>query len=423
MTFRTGVPLSSLLLAVFVIIGLAATLMIRTTLEDRQKAVVSQMGKEESRRTAEQIYQHLYSVMRKGWSREELNETIQRIASVYPDIRIDLVRGAGVAVQYGDDEASVLARQSDPAIAAALASGRTSLTETDRVLRYIMPMPNHAECAACHDSPAGDINGLIDIRIPPEKLRAPIQATLSPLPNLISLLIGGIFVAVFLLLRYQIVRPVVRLSQHATDTAQDIDRASAIEIKRIWPREIRILAERYNQMVREIQDNHRHLVEMAARDKLTGLYNRRYFDEMLARTLDQAERSKQPVALLMLDLDRFKPINDKFGHAVGDKVLAEVGKAIQKLTRDGDICARVGGDEFLIIAVNCDQTQAERLANRLRDSIQALSFLVGGETVAVGTSLGVANYPNHARTLDELLTYADQAMYRNKRANKEAMAA
>ncbi|NTV94854.1 MAG: diguanylate cyclase [Thiobacillus sp.] len=414
MNHRTGIPLSTFLLVAFLIIGFGATVAVRTVLENRQQRVVSQLGSQESRRTAEQIYQHLYSVMRKGWSRAELEETIARIAQVYPDIAIHLIRGEPVAGQYGDDAASAEARRSDPELAAALADGHTRLSETGTMLRYIMPMANHAECLACHSNSANSINGLLDIRIPSEKLRAPIQATLSPIPNLISLLIIAIFIVVFLLLRHQIVHPIVKLARRVTEMSHEIDNASGVAIKRTWPREIRLLAGQFNQMLKEVQNSHGRLVELAVRDKLTGLYNRRYFDEMLARTLDQAERSRQQISLLMLDLDRFKPINDRYGHAMGDKVLADVGKAIQALTRDGDISSRIGGDEFLIIAINCDVQNAAILAERLREGIGALAWQAEGQPIQVGVSIGVANYPGNAHTLDELLDYADQAMYVNK---------
>lgn len=414
MNHRTGIPLSTFLLVAFLIIGFGATIAVRTVLENRQQRVVSQLGSEESRRTAEQIYQHLYSVMRKGWSRAELEETIARIAQVYPDIEIHLIRGAPVAGQYGDDATSAEARRSDPELAAALADGHTRLSETGPMLRYIMPMANHAECLACHSNSENSINGLLDIRIPSEKLRAPIQATLSPIPNLISLLIIAIFIVVFLLLRHQIVHPIVKLARRVTEMSHEVDNASGVAIKRTWPREIRMLAGQFNQMLKEVQSSHGRLVELAVRDKLTGLYNRRYFDEMLARTLDQAERSRQQISLLMLDLDRFKPINDRYGHAMGDKVLADVGKAIQSLTRDGDICSRIGGDEFLIIAINCDSDHAGILAERLREGIGGLAWQAEGQPIQVGVSIGVANYPGNAHTLDALLDYADQAMYVNK---------
>lgn len=417
---RRGITLSTLLLIVFVIIGVGSTLILRSTMLVRQQTVVSQLGVQESQRTAEQIFQHLHTAMRAGWGRAQLDETIDRIARTYPDIKIRLVRSEAVARQYGDDLASAHARREDPLVKAALASGRNGQSETHALLRYLMPVANQAECRSCHANAEGSSNGLIDIRIPPEKLRAPIQATLSPLFNLVSLLIAAIFVVVFLLLRNQIVRPIVELSHHVTRVSHDLDHASGLAIRRAWPREIRQLAGQFNRMLREVQVSHERLHEMAVRDKLTGLYNRHYFDEMLARCLGRAEREHKPLSLLMLDLDAFKPINDLYGHAMGDQVLGDIGKTILAVTRSADICARVGGDEFRIISSDCDADTAHALADRLRTDIGALSWQVDQETVRVNASVGIASYPADGQTIEQLLACADQAMYRNKRERKQA---
>lgn len=414
---HAGMPLYWLLTLVFLGIGLATTWLVRSALEDRQQVVITQWGQMESRRTAEQIYQHLYSAMRKGWSRAELDDTIRRIATSYPDIEIGLVRGAEVAAQYGDDTPSVGARRDDPAVRAVLTSGQPIHFGDPAQLRYLMPLRNQEECQGCHAAPVGTVNGLIDIRMTPDSLRAPIQATLTPVLNLISVLLVGIFLTVFLLLRHQIVRPIVELSRHIARLSVDLDQADPIQPRRGWPREINHLAGEFNHLLREVQHSHQGLRELAVRDTLTGLYNRRYFDEMLAKTLSQAERNGHPISLLMLDLDRFKPINDRYGHAMGDAVLAAVGKTLLELTREGDICSRVGGDEFLIIAVDCDAGAARQLGQRIVDSIGALSWPAGDEAVTVNASVGVANYPANARSIDDLISAADQAMYRNKRTH------
>ncbi|MFZ5484532.1 MAG: GGDEF domain-containing protein [Pseudomonadota bacterium] len=414
---HAGLPLYWLLTLVFVGIGLATTWLVRAALEDRQQVVITQWDQMESRRTAEQIYQHLYSAMRKGWSRAELDDTIQRIATSYPDLEIRLVRGAEVAAQYGDDDRSRLDRRDDPAVRSVLGSGRPIHFGDPAQLRYLMPLRNQEECQGCHDAPVGTVNGLIDIRMAPDTLRAPIQATLTPVLNLISLLLVGIFLTVFLLLRHQIVRPIVELSRHIGRLGADLDQAEPIASRRGWPREINHLAGKFNQLLREVQHSHQGLRELAVRDTLTGLYNRRYFDEMFAKTLSQADRNGHPVSLLMLDLDRFKPINDRYGHAMGDAVLAAVGKTLLELTREGDICSRVGGDEFLIIAVDCDPGAAHQLGQRIVESIGTLTWPAGDETVTVQASIGVANYPANARSLEDLIAAADQAMYRNKRTH------
>ena len=261
------------------------------------------------------------------------------------------------------------------------------------------------------------------MRIPTDKLRAPILATLTPMLNLMTLILIGIFVAIFLLLRLQIVRPISQLSARAASLAHDLDHGDLLAIKPFWPREIQFLANQFNALVAEVRGNHRRLTELAVRDKLTGLYNRRYFDEMLARIIDQAVRKKLPISLIMIDLDGFKAVNDKHGHALGDRVLADVGAVILDRTRDGDICSRVGGDEFLIIAVDCTLDAAEQLSGRLRAGIAELSWPSDSGPVRVGCSVGTAAYPSDAHDLGTLIEHADRAMSAHTRPRKSAAGA
>lgn len=419
---HSGISLSLLLILAFVLFGTLATGFTRHTIQQRQQEVVSRLGLQEAERSAKQIHEHLYSVMRKGWSRQEVDDILARIGEVYPDTRIHLVRAEAVAGQYGDDPASAGARSQDAASRDALKSGKPYFSEHEGIARFIMPMANQAECLGCHSNPEGSVNGLIDIRIQTAKLRAPIEATLKPILNLVTLVIAGVFLFIFLLLRQQIVRPIVALSKHVAALKTNIDSGPRIDVGIAWPTEIKLLASEFNHLADEVRDTHRHLTELSVRDKLTGLYNRRYVDEMLARIIDQAERQKQPLSLLMLDLDGFKPINDKHGHSMGDTVLADVAGKIKELTRDGDICGRIGGDEFIIIAVSSDHDGADILAERLRREIGAMRWMPDerGQSIHVGVSIGVADYPSHARTMDALLDYADSAMYLNKRSARTA---
>jgi diguanylate cyclase (GGDEF)-like protein len=418
MNLRLGIPLSTLLLAVFLFFGLGGVWLVREAIDLRQQQVVSELGRKESRQTAEQIYQHLYSVMRKGWSRAEIIDTLARIRATHPDIDVHLVRSATVADQFGDIPSARHARANDPAVRDSLARRQGFHAEHDGLLRYIMPLVNQAECAECHTNPRESVNGVIDIRIHAENLRAPIQATISPLLNLVSLFVLGLFVAIFFLLRLQIVGPISGLTRRMQALTHDIEHGGQVDIRPAWPREVQTLAGQFNHLLGEVRDTQRRLTELAVRDKLTGLYNRRYFDEMLARTLDQARRNKQPLALLMLDLDDFKPLNDQCGHALGDQVLADIGRTLLDLTRDGDICSRVGGDEFLLIGVDCDEASAQVLAHRLREGIAGLTWHCDGRAFKVSASIGVATYPEHAEELAPLLAFADEQMYRSKRQRK-----
>ncbi|HTX60255.1 MAG TPA: diguanylate cyclase [Verrucomicrobiae bacterium] len=157
------------------------------------------------------------------------------------------------------------------------------------------------------------------------------------------------------------------------------------------------------------------LREMAFQDALTGLPNRALLEDYLSRTLAAARRSEERVALHYIDLDRFKPVNDDFGHAAGDEVLREVARRFSAVVRGGEMIARIGGDEFAVVqAGKLDNEQIERLAARLRGALDDPIALSSGVRVSLGASVGTAIFPVDEREAQPLLRAADAAMYREK---------
>ncbi len=151
----------------------------------------------------------------------------------------------------------------------------------------------------------------------------------------------------------------------------------------------------------------------ASRDGLTSLWNRKAILEILGRELLRAERDENPVGLIMIDVDHFKAINDTRGHAAGDTVLQIIASGIASVVRPYDSVGRYGGEEFLIVAPGCDLTKAAELAERVRSHVAGCSIVVGGATVRVSLSLGVATGQAAAES-DKLLHAADAAMYQAK---------
>lgn len=150
-------------------------------------------------------------------------------------------------------------------------------------------------------------------------------------------------------------------------------------------------------------------------DELTGLFNYRFLDVALEREIKRAERYGSRVAVLFLDLDYFKKVNDSHGHLVGSKVLGEVGALIKKSVREVDVVIRYGGDEFTVILSEVGSREAEIVAERIRSAIENHRFmLTEGYDIRLTASLGHAGFPEDARTKLELLQLADEAMYRGK---------
>lgn len=155
-------------------------------------------------------------------------------------------------------------------------------------------------------------------------------------------------------------------------------------------------------------------------DGLTGLFNRSYWEQCLVGESKRSKRSGSEFALIMFDLDHFKAINDHYGHLAGDEVLRAVGQRLQQLIRETDVVGRYGGEEFSVIAPDCDVDGACGLAERIRTEIEALSVVHEGLPIGVTTSLGVALYAAEVKSHEALIGHADEALYRTKREGRNS---
>jgi len=160
------------------------------------------------------------------------------------------------------------------------------------------------------------------------------------------------------------------------------------------------------------------LQELALRDAVTGLYNRRFLEAQLTAEVSLHHRKKQPLSLIMLDIDDFKTINDQYGHEIGDDALVIVSQLIQQALRDEDICCRFGGDEFSILLPFTNQPSAFLLAERIRELVSLHQFIANdGTRFSVSISLGVGCLSEKMQT-NELKRSADQALLVAKKQHK-----
>jgi diguanylate cyclase (GGDEF)-like protein/hemerythrin-like metal-binding protein/PAS domain S-box-containing protein len=157
-------------------------------------------------------------------------------------------------------------------------------------------------------------------------------------------------------------------------------------------------------------------------DKLTGLPNRRLLEDRLEHSLARAAREHQRMALLFIDLDDFKPINDEFGHEVGDWLLGRVGERMLACVRSSDTAARMGGDEFVVLLEHVeDQAETEWVADKIRRALYEPFVREDGSALRISSSIGVAMFPDHAESARDLLRLGDVAMYRAKRSGRNAV--
>jgi len=177
---------------------------------------------------------------------------------------------------------------------------------------------------------------------------------------------------------------------------------------------------RSQQAIRELEEAKRQLEEMAARDELTGLFNKRAFTEALSLAVKRSIRYKRPLALLMVDIDNFKRVNDTYGHQTGDQVLKDIALAMRQVLRETDLLARYGGEEFVIVLDEASPGETQVLAERVRSAIDHRRFAAGKDRLHVTVSVGGTSVePGSPDVLEQkLIGCADKALYAAKRAGR-----
>jgi len=189
--------------------------------------------------------------------------------------------------------------------------------------------------------------------------------------------------------------------------------------------EIGVLARCFDKMCQEIRShldvmyrNQHDLTHLAHHDALTGLPNRTHFFQVLEQAIADAEKDHEQLAILFVDLDAFKQVNDQLGHAVGDQVLVAVARRLRRALRARDLVARLGGDEFIVLLSGPKVTEVvPGIAAKLLATLNEV-LMIGNQAILVGASIGISLFPEHGRTLSEILSVADHAMYEAKRSGK-----
>jgi diguanylate cyclase (GGDEF)-like protein len=193
------------------------------------------------------------------------------------------------------------------------------------------------------------------------------------------------------------------------------DRDHRIDVQ--VPPELHRVAEEFNHMILRIRDSEAALADLARRDRLTGLLNRRAYDEAIADALARRQRLNEDVAILLLDIDHFKRINDTHGHVAGDEVLRAIAATVTAQVRQIDKVCRLGGEEFVVILQDANRSAAAIMAERIRGAIEHNPVPVDATPIAVTVSIGVANVDDDGDAAT-LLERADAALYDAKQGGR-----
>lgn len=414
---RGRVTIGHLLLTIFVLGVVLASVVMYSAFLSYRIGVVRDMALHDGQRISHLVFENLYSVMRKGSNKAELDDLVHHIQNRLPDYQVTIFRGDPVVRQYGDRAGQAVLRERDTVLQAVFATGKDYAGVDEKNLRYLFPIKVTGECVGCHSlAKTGDVNGVIAVSVPLAVLETPIAQMAYPLMYWGLGLVLALLWVTYLVLRNRVSHPIEDLSEHVSSMVRSPDYAKSVMVGREWPKELKSLAVNFNGLMKQVRDSHQRLHEISIRDPLTGLFNRRHFDDAVDRAIADAQKGGLSFALLLIDLDRFKPINDEFGHAAGDAMLVSVAKSLMSSVRETDVAARVGGDEFAVLAFTSNYAEAQELAERLRVAIESPQLRFGHQIAHPACSIGVAEYPEGGIRAVDLLHAADLAMYVDKQA-------
>lgn len=295
------------------------------------------------------------------------------------------------------------------------ASSMLALLETPDgpVYRYMAPLEVKPPCLSCHEKQGyrvGDIRGGISVSMDAR----PLLLVLDAQHRQVTMVFGGAALLIAFLLHVLVARQFRHMQKfQQINAAQECLIADRTEHLHAANRELQ-------EEIQQRKSLEEQLRQQAHFDTLTALPNRALFDDRLRLVFAQAQRYQNMFALAYLDLDYFKDINDSMGHGIGDKVLVETARRLLLEVRESDTVARIGGDEFVIILHRVDDAgEVETIAERINERMSE-PFVFGDVTVGLSASIGIALYPRHAGTIDDLIDKADAAMYVAKESGRNA---
>jgi diguanylate cyclase (GGDEF)-like protein len=331
----------------------------------------------------------------------------------------------------------VLLLDSDGRILIGTQTGEGTIAQLDApLLRDLLARPAESRLfeGLTHREVIGlaDVSRELPITILAERDRAAVYGDWIELRNMFLILVGGlvlIVAAVAFEMGRSIVVPLQRLMRAADRIA-----GGDLEVRLSATRndEIGHLTKVFDQMTDKLRRNHaeimaaheamqeqnRMLETLSITDSLTGLYNRNKLDAILADQLARFRRTQRPFALLMLDIDHFKTLNDTYGHITGDEILTTVAQILLQSIRSIDYAARYGGDEFIVILVETYIDQAVKTAERIRAHVENLTYQAGKSTISITVSIGVVECRADDSTTTAVFSRADNALYEAKRAGR-----
>lgn len=369
-----------------------------------QSSSIERSIKQDTKVMTDLVFHNLYTIMKSGGNKELIHKTIENIEKEIPHVNIRIIK---------KDEQNI-----KPIVQEAFLTKEPQVLQHQQHIDFATPILFKDECLKCHTtSQLHDVAAVTLIEHPILDLKISLKEILMMVTILFVLIILVFFSMWFHFLRKYFVLPIKSLILQIDQSKnhEDLDTKIVIDTN---IKEIKHLERVFNKKNKELLKSYISLEKASNTDALTGIYNRKKFDEYSGLVLNNAKRYEYPFALILIDLNKFKPINDTFGHDVGDEVLIYFTKSIISVIRETDHLFRIGGDEFVLLLNNTNAHEANVIVEKIQNYFSEHCFYHKDLELDISASFGIAQYDGDGKTVDELLKTADERMYEHKESSR-----
>ena len=388
-------------IGIFLIISLAIELAVGFYLK---RQALTELAIEDARHSSELVFENLYTKMQEGWSKEDIKKILERLNAIRPGMKIQTYRSGIVEELYGRIPEDYKKVESDPLIREALGGREIIRIDRENAIRYLYPIRVEQRCIKCHqNAKAGDINGVIDIKMPAQQIIVSLDQMIFYFILTLALFLLLFFALFYWVFDRRLVVPLTELSGEIAKIREDTDLNREIEIETDC-KELKMLERSFNTLMSRIRFYYDKLLASLFIDPLTKLGN--------IYRLKKDLEGNRPVSMLLLNIDRFKELNDYYGFELGDKVLKDIAKSLKRIIPPDTKLYRIGGSEFAIVGYGrCDPQKIEEIMSEIHRTTFESRELEGLRITVTG---GVVE--NQTERLIEKASVALSAAKKRKKA-------
>ncbi|MDD2782331.1 diguanylate cyclase [Sulfuricurvum sp.] len=363
--------------------------------------------KEQSKQTGRMIFSMFYTAMQNGWGQKEIDAMTYRINHDNKNLQVKLYRGPLVDAVYGKRQ------------------GQDSFTMIDRdemelidntTVRYHYAIKFEQACLQCHaNAKIGDDAGMLELTFPMGEFWVSSTYVFKMIVAIFLVTVLSISFVLYIMLKRQFINPLDEFVVQVDRIMSHKDLRKEISVKTSIA-ELNHLKNVFNKIRAQLADSFDSIKQSAEVDELTGIFNRLKLNQVLA----QCGQNELKASIVLFDLDKFKLINDTYGHDVGDEALKRFASVIRENLKGRDYVFRLGGDEFMALLPNTSAQDARSIAVQIEEQLRMTPLVTDKGMIIIECSYGIAYSDDMVHTFDELFRNADQSMFTHKKAKNVA---